>query len=218
MKRISNFLLIFAVSFTGLTACSLMERSSVSGYSTYDYERPWNSEQLAAEKDAYEKSRVREELGWANSRPLNEVEARALEERISLNRMETRLETDREKKQYYRYKGLMLNDQERAQFLKIPTVEARERWAANRGYNQSEDGHSDQIAALIEKNDVTVGMSQKAVIESWGDPDLVEVAGNAVYGNERWRYSKYVSSNEGYQKVDKFLYFEAGRLVGWETD
>src|SRR5688500_6477263 len=104
MKRISTLLLILTVSFTGLTACSLMERSSVSGYSSYDFERPWNSEQLEAEKQEYEKSKVREEFGWANSKPLNEAEAQALESRISLNRMETRLQTDREKKQYYRYK------------------------------------------------------------------------------------------------------------------
>jgi hypothetical protein len=132
--------------------------------------------------------------------------------------MESKLSTDRDKRQYYRIKGLMLDDKERAYYLALPTAEARERWAANRGFNAEQEGHSDETAALIEKNDVAVGMSQKAVLEAWGDPDIVEVAGNDVYCNERWRYSKYVSSNEGYQKVDKYLYFEACRLVGWETD
>jgi hypothetical protein len=70
---------------------------------------------------------------------------------------------------------------------------------------------------LIEKNDVSVGMSQKAVTESWGDPDLVEVAGDPIYGNERWRYSRYISSNDGYNKQVRVIYFESGRVVGWET-
>jgi hypothetical protein len=217
MKRISISLLLLTGFTSGLTACSLLQRSPDSGYAD-DYERPWNSEQLFAEKKAYENEQAREEFGWANSRPLNDGEAQALNNRIALNRMETRLVTDREKRQYYRYKGAMLDDRERAYFLSLPTVEARERWATNRGYNSEEEGYSDNIAELIEKNDLTVGMSQKAVVESWGDPDIVEVAGNPIYANERWRYSKYISSNEGYQKVDKFLYFEAGRLVGWETN
>lgn len=218
MKRISLFLSLFVCSFAGLTACSLLQRHPDSGYDSPSSEYRWTSEKLLAEKKQYEEDMAREEFGWGSSRPLSEMEARALQDRLTLNRLESRLETDREKRQYFRYKGLMLNDRERAYFLNLPTVEARERWVNNRGYNVEDDGYPDHIAELIEKNDITVGMSQKAVVESWGDPDTVEVAGNPVYGNERWRYSRYLSSNEGYQKVDRFLYFEAGRLVGWETD
>lgn len=218
MKRISYAILLLVIGVSGLTACSLLQRHPSSGYTDFDAEHRWTSEKLSAEKKQYEEELAREEFGWSSSRPLNEMEAKTLNHRLHLNRLESKLETNREKRQYYRYKGLMLDDQERIHFLNLPTVEARERWAANRGHTTEEDGYPDHIAELIEKNDVTVGMSQKAVVESWGDPDIVEVAGNPVYGNERWRYSKYLSSNEGYQKVDRYLYFESGRLVGWETE
>lgn len=221
MKRISHsiaYCLGVTVFISGLTACSFLQRHPESGYADMDVETRWTSEKLLEEKRQYKENLAREEFGWSSSRPLSEAERQALEARLALHRLELQLQTDREKRQYYRYKGLMLNDQERIYFLRLPTVEARERWATGRGYNAEEDGYSDQIAEMIEKNDVTVGMSQKAVIESWGDPDIVEVAGNPIYGNERWRYSRYISSNEGYQKVDRYLYFEAGRLVGWETE
>ena len=52
----------------------------------------------------------------------------------------------------------------------------------------------------IEEKDIALGMSSAAVKESWGDPDIVEVAGDTVYGYERWRYQRIVSGNDGYQK------------------
>ena len=147
---------------------------------------------------------------------LSETEDQLLQERLTLKQLEQSIETLAEKKQYYRYKGMMPNDKERIHFLRLP-IEAREGWATHRGYNAEEEGYSDEIAEVIENNDVAMGMSHKAVVESWGDPDAVEVAGNPIYGNQRWRYSRYISSNDGYQKVEKILYFESGRLVGWET-
>ena len=209
---------IFAVfAMTGLTACSLLQRHPESGYHYGDHsEHRWNSEKLEAENKAYQEALVREELGWETSKPLSETEGQLLQERLTLKQLEQSIETLAEKKQYYRYKGVMENDKERIHFLRLP-IEAREGWATHRGYNAEEEGYSDEIAEVIENNDVAMGMSHKAVVESWGDPDAVEVAGNPIYGNQRWRYSRYISSNDGYQKVEKILYFESGRLVGWET-
>lgn len=219
MDRVSKSLrtgLLLGIALLS-SACSLLERHPDSGYASlraFDYQ---NRDHLASERLRYEAELAQEELGLAASKALSDLEAKALENRLRLNQLESRLQTDREKRQYYQYKGAMLNDQERIQFLSLPTGEARERWATNRQLNNESEGHSEKIANLIEKNDVAIGMTPKAVIESWGDPDVVEVAGNKIYGNERWRYARYVPSNEGYQKQDRILYFEAGRLAGWET-
>ena len=52
--------------------------------------------------------------------------------------------------------------------------------------------------------------------KSWGLPDSVEVAGNPIYGNERWRYKRYTPSPEGYRLQSRIIYFESGKVAGWE--
>ncbi|MCB0412253.1 MAG: hypothetical protein KDD22_06985 [Bdellovibrionales bacterium] len=217
-KSLFRILFVFTLITPGLSSCSLLQRDPRSGYSNVgDYTQP-GYEQLLVERAQHKTDLVYEELGWSPTKALTPEEAKTLEHRLRLKRLESTLATNREKRQYYQYKGGMVNDEERIYFLQLPTFEARERWAANRSLQTDNNGYSEIMAQIIEKNDIALGMTQKAVIESWGDPDAVEVAGNAVYGNERWRYSKYVPSNEGYQKVDRFLYFEAGRLIGWQTN
>ncbi len=208
---------IVITGLIGLSACSsLLARDPRSGYDEGDASAP-RATDFYAERDQHKEEQVREELGWESGRSLNDSERVQLETRLRLNRLESKLESQREKRQYYQIKGLMRNDRERIGFLSLPNVEARERWAGARGLVANDEAHSEEVASIIEKNDVGVGMSQKAVTESWGDPDLVEVAGDPIYGNERWRYSRYVSANDGYQKQTRVIYFESGRVVGWET-
>jgi len=201
---------------TGLSACSMLQRDPRSGYSD-EAASTYRATDFYEERERHKEEMVREEFGWDAGRSLSEEERVAVEQRLRLQKLESRLESAREKRQYFQLKGLMRNDRERIGFLSLPSVEARERWAGTRGLVANEETHTEDIASAIEKSDISVGMSQKAVSESWGDPDLVEVAGDPVYGNERWRYSRYVSGNEGYNKQIRIVYFEAGRVVGWET-
>lgn len=211
MKRVLLLLLL------GLSACSSLSRDPRSGYSDDDG-ISYRAKDFYDEKRQYEEEQAREDLGWNGSRALSESERNQLDSRLRLRRLESKLESNRERKQYFALKGLMRSDGERIAFLHLPSVEARERWARNRGYSGTDEVHTDEIASLIEKNDISIGMSQKAVNESWGDPDMIEVAGDPVYGNERWRYSRYNAGNEGYQKQNRVVYFEAGRVVGWESE
>lgn len=208
--------LILVAWALGLSACTTFTRDPRSGYA--DSDSPlYRATDFYNERAEYQESQAKEEFGWNEGRTLTEAEQQALELRLRLTRLESRLETGREKRQYYQIKGQMKNDEERIWFLSLPSLESRERWARNRGLLENDGPHSEEKAALIEKNDIAVGMSQKEVNESWGDPDVVEVAGNPVYGNERWRYSRYISSSDGYQQENRIIYFEAGRVAGWET-
>lgn len=63
-------------------------------------------------------------------------------------------------------------------------------------------------------NDVVMGMSVQDVRESWGTPRDVEVAGNPDEGNQRWIYRSGLTPGLNSERI---LYFEQGRLVGWET-
>ena len=210
-----RLLLIFAC--LGLSACAVFDRNPRSGYQ-YGEDTQITT---AAGQDIYHQRKMqvegdaREELGLG-SRPLSDDERTAVESRLKLKRMEGKLATKREKKQYYNVRTALKNDRERMYFLSLPTYEARERWAQQRGFNNQDESYPDEVAKTIENNDIALGMSQKAVMQSWGDPDAVEVAGSQLYGYERWKYNRYISGNEGYQKELRVVYFEGGRVVGWE--
>ncbi len=88
-------------------------------------------------------------------------------------------------------------------------MKPRERWAPSRGLIAAKKPTPTIVRKTIESNDIALGMNQKAVTESWGDPDAVEVAGDPVYGFERWKYNRYVSGNDGYQKEMRIVYLRA---------
>lgn len=211
--------LLAVIAFAGLTACSTFDRSSQSGYAGSG-----DGESMDSVRDFYltrQKTRAAEartELGYSTTQELDENAVALVKARIDLARLEKTLEYDAEKKQYYSYKPFFKNDWDRIQFLQLPTREARERWAANRGLKTTETSFDNQTTSLIENNDIGKGMSKSAVQQSWGNADLEEAAGNPVYGNERWIYNKLVSTEEGYKQEKRIIYFEAGRVIGWETN
>jgi hypothetical protein len=212
------FSLIFCIASLGLTACSgLTTRSESSGYAYRDDLSPTTADQYYSEKKRHAWSQAKEELGYVTTQELNEAQAQSIRTRTELNRLEKNLSNEADKAQYYSYKPYFRSDAERVQFLKLPSKEIRERWARGRGLATEETTFSPAINQLIENSDIAKGMSKNAVRQSWGEPEFVEVAGNPIYGNERWRYNKLVSSEEGYKQETRLIYFEAGRVVGWET-
>lgn len=212
MKKIL-ILLSMTPIITGLTACSLLtsrpsEYNSGLNESVQDYYK---------ERKAYQYSKAREALGLNLNNEQSEKESTLLRDRVELNRLENRLLNSKEKNQYYTLKPYLESDFARIQFLKLPSIEARERWARQKGVSTNETKFDDSTTQLIEKNDVAQGMTRSAVEQSWGEPDLIEVAGNPIYGNERWRYTKLVPTEDGYKHEVRIIYFETARVVGWET-
>jgi hypothetical protein len=137
--------------------------------------------------------------------------------RKALNQAENNLQGKREREQYFKYKPYMKNDRERLEFLGLDSYETRQRWLNAKGVLASMTLHNPQTQALVDANDIAVGMTKQAVRDSWGEPDLVEVSGNPIYGNERWHFSEQSPSTDGYQTKKRVVYFESGRVVGWES-
>ena len=213
---ILSFILIASA---GLTACSTLERSGSSGYSAENSTESFNSlEEFYSTRHREKAKQARAQLGYESAQTLSESEASMVRARMELVQLERGLAYEAEKKQYFSYKPYFKNDFERIQFLQLPNREARERWAQNRGLKTEETQFDNLTQSLIEKNDIAKGMSRNAVIQSWGSPDFEEYAGNPIYGNERWVYNKQVSTDEGYKQERRLVYFEAGRVVGWETE
>jgi hypothetical protein len=213
-------ILVFFVLGIGLSACSsLVERSNSSGYA-YDPEsegRINSVDEYYADRRRLRFDEAKQELGINEGKTLSETEAANVISRADLNRLEKTLTHDAEKRQYYGYKPYFKNDAERSYFLKLPNRESRERYARQKGITTDETKFDQPTSALIESNDVGKGMSRGAVKQSWGEPDLVESAGNPMYGNERWVYNKLMSTQDGYKNERRIIYFESGRVVGWET-
>ena len=190
--------LAFILLTVGLLACGTVQRKHGSGYSGGSFD----SDDVAMDQDS--------------SRALSPEERDKLEDQVSLNKLEHNLRTSEERAQYSRYKSTLESDRERIEFLALDGTAARERYLQSKGYTGSASRHARDVASLIEQNDIAMGMPAQAVKESWGDPMSVEYAGRPESGNERWRYIEYVSTQEGYQEEQRVLYFENGRLVGWE--
>lgn len=206
--------IVTVLAMLSLSACAVLDRHPRSGYASFEYGSD-SAVELYRAKAQNAETEAREELGMLG-RSLDENERSAVETRLQLKRKEHKLTNRREKKQYYQIRSALGSDRERLYFLSLPTFEARERWANTRGLASTEEVYSDEVAKNIESNDISLGMSQKAVTESWGDPDAIEVAGDPVYGFERWKYNRYVSGVDGYQKEMRVVYFEGGKVVGWE--
>lgn len=199
----------------GLSACASFQRSPRSGYAV-DGEARMSVDRFFNAKKGQDVNRAEEELGLLG-RPLSDEQAERVSQRIALHHMEDAIASEREKKQYYSVKSFLKNDAQRMAFLNLPGYTARARWIKQSGVLKSEDTLTDQDNKLIDNKDIAMGMTQKGVRESWGDPDSIEVAGDPIYGYKRWIYHRYVSGSDGYQKQLRTVYFEGGRVVGWQT-
>lgn len=73
-----------------------------------------------------------------------------------------------------------------------------------------------RIRSAIETRDVTLGMKPNQVRSAWGTPMDVQVAGHPDSGNQRWIYSEGLSLRYGTQPI-RIVYFEDGKVAGWET-
>lgn len=208
---------LLLVLFAGLSACITLERSADSGYYS-----PKKESSYSATKEYYQSQKqiqiqeAKEELGLYNKVALSELDKRDVHYRLMVAELEDQLVTPEEKRQYYEQKHLFKNDRERIYFLRIPTVSGRKAWADKVSLASNEKAYSPNEMQAIESNDIVPGMTKSAVKLSWGEPDNIEVAGQKLYGNERWNYKKYISSPDGYQQETRVIIFESGRVAGWE--
>ncbi len=85
----------------------------------------------------------------------------------------------------------------------------------------SESGGSGDSGFIKERsapmfNRLTLGMEMPQVLELWGKPTDVKAAGEPSDGNQRWVYSEGVAGLYGLG-TNRVIYFEQGRVAGWES-
>jgi outer membrane protein assembly factor BamE (lipoprotein component of BamABCDE complex) len=75
---------------------------------------------------------------------------------------------------------------------------------------ESNDIASYYRPAERELPELFVGMKKDDVVRNWGRPARIEVAGDPSYQNERWAFY--------FNGKTKNVYFENGKVQGWELD
>ncbi len=208
-----RILVILACSL-GLSACAMFDLDNVTYTSTMDGP---GIQQWYAEKEQAKFYDAKNELGLGGVRELTNEEVKTVYQRMQLKYLESKLEYKAEKEQYYALKPHFRNDQERIEFLSQPNHMARQRWSQFRGIASLTSSFTPQENKLIESNDIGKGMSMEAVRQSWGEPEMKQAAGNSLYRHQAWHYRKLVSTENGYHEERRVIFFESGRVAGWQT-
>lgn len=201
------------VLIPALAACQSMQRSPESGYAGLS-DRGSGEHRV----DSNEAQQIAAELGHRPGQSLDSTQWRQVQERMRLRQLEKGLQTRKEKEQYSKILPWFENDAEKVEYLSIPTIEGRQAWINSKDVWRRASVTNSKHKDSIENGDISVGMAMEHVRKAWGDPLNIEVSGNPLYQNQRWAYQKYVSSPEGYRQEKRFIYFEGGKVVGWETE
>lgn len=106
---------------------------------------------------------------------------------------------------YEKYKSNLKTISEKIYFLKLSDFERRE-------YLISRDllpvKTVEPTLSITGTPGIRRGMTKGEVVTNLGNPTRVDVAGNPQNENERWLYNA--------NGAQKFVYFEAGTVFGWE--
>lgn len=157
------------------------------------------------------------ELGMDPEKGLTTTEKNQVLLRYKVRHLERTLDSTKERQHYSKVLPYLKTDQEKVDYLSKPTIEGRQSWVVrNKIWSRVKDDK--EFTDVVEAQDLSIGMTQELVKKSWGEPDSVEFSGNPIYKNEKWRYVRDVPSPNGYKRERRFVFFEGGRVVGWETD
>lgn len=157
------------------------------------------------------------ELGLDPKKELSQEQKQQILDRKKLRQYERSLDSQKERLQYSKILPWLTSDREKIEVLSIPSIEGRQVWINNNNI-WSRAKNLENFDALIESQDIAIGMPTDYVRKSWGEPKHIEISGNPIYKNERWQYLKQVSTPQGYRQQKRYVYFEGGRVSGWETE
>lgn len=213
MKNIYFFLL----AATTTSACAQFQRSVNSGYSSQTPKVVTSYSSVETPTSDAETTKVAHELGL-NPNSMTTEEYQAVQKRKQLKGLERALDSRQEKEQYSKILPWLTDDQEKIDFLSIQSIEGRQNWINKNNIWARARVPVNRMKELIDAQDISVGMPMEYVRRAWGDPASIEVSGNPVYKNARWKYLRSVPGSDGFHQQKRFVYFEGGRVVGWDTE
>ena len=96
---------------------------------------------------------------------------------------------------------LSLSPNDRTNYINIKMQDMADDLGKNQDFVQKRSIHGGEIY---------LGMGKVQVVQIWGKPSRVEIAGNPKYQNERWSFLEDGSTKQ--------IYFENGKVQGWALD
>jgi hypothetical protein len=199
--------------FILLSGCTTLNRSPGSGYASS------NSALSNLNQNNQINLQIQQwmnEMGMTSTALQDPLLREKFQSLIQVKTLEINLKDDREKRQYYNIMPWLKNDDEKYEFLSKPGYAARQTWLHEKKIGTRTTQIDEDWLDIIEAKDIGLGMPQDFVRKSWGQPDNIEISGNPIYRNERWQYKRFISSAEGYKMQNRIVYFEGGKVAGWE--
>lgn len=132
--------------------------------------------------------------------------------------LEKGLVTRQDKNLYSKLLPWFQDEEEKLSFLRNSDYEDKQKWVIKTKILNRPTEMGTRYKKLTDNQDIAIGMPNELVKKSWGDPMNVEASGNPLFKNEKWRYLRTISTSEGFKQEKRVVYFEGGRVVGWETE
>jgi hypothetical protein len=186
-------LLAYLTSLLIFVGCASIERTHESGYSNSSAKRKTDKSMLS------------------ESQPNTD-------QKIQLKQLENGISGKRELEQYSKALPWFSSAEEKIEFLRIHSYEQRQEWLISRDFPSRSKRVISEMQDVVDSQDIAMGMPEVLVKKSWGDPTEVDVSGVPEFRNFRWKYQKFVSTPDGYKSEKKTVYFEGGKVVGWEVE
>jgi hypothetical protein len=205
------------LGFLILGACAQFNRSVQSGYASRTPKVVNVYSASESPRSESDDSKTAYELGF-NPSNMSSEEMQQVQERKQLQELEKAMRSKQEKEQYSKVLPWLKEDKEKIELLKVPSVEGRQAWINRNNIWSRARVPVTRMKELIDSQDISVGMPMEYVRRAWGDPIAVETSGNPLYKNERWKYHRNVPGSDGFHQQKRFVYFEGGRVVGWDTE
>lgn len=200
-----------------LGACAQFNRSINSGYASRTPKIVNSYGATETPRSDSDNTRIAYELGF-NPANMSGDEMQQVQDRKQLRDLEKALRSRQEKEQYSKVLPWLKDDTEKIELLTIPSIEGRQAWINRNNIWSRARIPAARMKELIDSQDISVGMPMEYVRRAWGDPIAVETSGNPIYKNERWKYSRNVPGSDGFHQQKRYVYFEGGRVVGWDTE
>ena len=195
---------LFGIGFCVVltAACIGLERSPESGYPAGDTShRAGFSKKQSADQNARD-----------------EVAPDTVDTKIRLKQWENQLSSQRDLDQYSKALPWFHNDEEKLDFFSAGGFEARQKWLNTQGFSSRAARLTADLQEVVRAQDIALGMPESLVKKSWGDPINIEVSGRPAFHNQRWHYKRNISTPDGFKTEHKIVYFEGGKVVGWESE
>lgn len=218
--------LILLLPMLAIAGCSMLDHRDFSDEMEFSYDEPIfapNHDFMVVAGDTGRDSRTTSEIRGRTPATARNAENYRHEQNLEreLRYLESKLSPD-EYEAHAEIRGQLGNISQQIYYLQLSSLD-RQSYLRNRGIksnyvrtsglvpnNPSRNTYAARSIASANYphiNDIMLGMYKDDVMQNWGRPDKMEVAGDPRLENERWAYQR--------DGVTNYIYFESGRVGGW---